>query len=154
MHQGIPTKLVTAHVGDRTVGIDIMAVRKILPYSEPTRLPHQAGYVMGVINLRGTVLPVFDLASRLGWERSNSDDRSVMIVTESQGREQAMIVDAEGDIMEIDPGTVQPPPTIEGLASRFVSGLVETGEQGGSADAATRSMIVLLDSEALALSEG
>jgi purine-binding chemotaxis protein CheW len=151
MPASAPAKLVTARVGNRTVGIDIMAVRKILPYTAPTVLPHQAAHILGVINLRGTVVPVFDLAARLGWERSNDDSRSVMIVTEAGGRNQAMLVDAEGDIVELDPADVQPAPSIDGVASRFVSGLVETGEKNDSANAATRSMIVLLDSAALAL---
>lgn len=149
----MPVKVVTAKVGGRTIGIDIMAVRKIMPYTRPTPLPHQAEHVLGVINLRGTILPVFDLASRLGWDKSVDESRSVIMVAEAQGREQAMVVDAEGDILAVDPQRVQPAPTIDGVASNYVRGLLEVGDRRGRQAASERSMIVLLDPDALALSD-
>jgi hypothetical protein len=61
-------ELITFEVGGQVFGIDIMAIREIRAWSPTTRLPRVPHYVSGVVNLRGTVLPVIDLAARLGWE--------------------------------------------------------------------------------------
>ncbi len=60
-------QFITFQIGEQVLGIDIMAVREIRAWSPTTALPHVANYVRGVVNLRGTVLPVMDLRARLGW---------------------------------------------------------------------------------------
>jgi purine-binding chemotaxis protein CheW len=61
-------ELITFEVGGQVFGLDIMAIREIRAWTPATRLPRVPHYVAGVVNLRGTVLPVIDLAARLGWE--------------------------------------------------------------------------------------
>ena len=74
-------QLITFHLGTQSFGLDIMAIREILAWSPTTRLPHVPHYVAGVVNLRGTVLPVIDLAARLGWEPTSPNDlRHVLLI--------------------------------------------------------------------------
>ena len=68
-------QLITFHLGTQSFGLDIMAIREIRAWSPTTRLPHVPHYVAGVVNLRGTVLPVIDLAARLGWEPTSPTER-------------------------------------------------------------------------------
>ena len=72
-------QLITFQLGAQSFGLDILVIREIRAWSPTTRLPHVPSYVAGVVNLRGTVLPVVDLAARLGWERVDPIDMSSLL---------------------------------------------------------------------------
>src|SRR3546814_18377825 len=72
------SQLITFQIGEQFLGVDIMAIREIRAWSPTTLLPHVPDYVRGVINLRGTVLPVIDLAARLGWGLTAPPGRPVI----------------------------------------------------------------------------
>src|SRR3546814_18433116 len=74
------SQLITFQIGEQLLGVDIMAIREIRAWSPTTLLPHVPDYVRGVINLRGNVLPVNDLAARLGWGLTEPTGRHVIIV--------------------------------------------------------------------------
>ena len=77
-------QLITFEIGDRRLGIDIMAIREIRAWSPTTPLPNVPAHVRGVVNLRGVVLPVIDLSQRLGWGTTDFGDldlRSIGIAT-------------------------------------------------------------------------
>ena len=78
-----------------------MSVREIRGWTRATSLPHSPPYVRGVINLRGTVLPVVDLAQRLGLPAASSRDRNVIIVVDLDGRTVGLLVDAVSDILAL-----------------------------------------------------
>ena len=59
-------QFITFQIGEQYLGVDIMAIREIRAWTPTTMLPHVPSHVRGVVNLRGTVLPVIDLAARLG----------------------------------------------------------------------------------------
>ncbi|MPT48938.1 MAG: chemotaxis protein CheW [Sphingobium sp.] len=104
-------QLITFRLGEQSFGLDIMTIREIRAWSPATRLPHVPSYVAGVVNLRGTVLPVIDLAARLGWEAAVPTDRHVIIVVQTGGQLRGLIVDAVSDIVTIQEDAIQPPPT-------------------------------------------
>ena len=103
-------QLITFRLGEQSFGLDIMAIREIRAWSPATRLPHVPPYVAGVVNLRGTVLPVIDLAARLGWEPANPTDRHVIIVAQVGTQLRGLIVDAVSDIVTAQEEEMQPPP--------------------------------------------
>jgi len=103
-------QLITFRLGEQSFGLDIMAIREIRAWSPATRLPHVPPYVAGVVNLRGTVLPVIDLAARLGWEPANPTDRHVIIVAQVGTQLRGLIVDAVSDIVTAQDEEMQPPP--------------------------------------------
>ena len=118
-------QLITFHLGSQSFGLDIMAIREIRAWSPTTRLPHVPHYVAGVVNLRGTVLPVIDLAARLGWEPTTPTDRHVIIVAQIAGQLRGLIVDAVSDIVTAQEEDIQPPPatSTDGVVP-YLEGLV------------------------------
>ena len=118
-------QLITFHLGNQSFGLDIMAIREIRAWSPTTRLPHVPPYVVGVVNLRGTVLPVIDLAARLGWEPVSPTDRHVIIVAQINGQLRGLIVDAVSDIVTAQDEDIQPPPaTGSDAVVPYLEGLV------------------------------
>jgi purine-binding chemotaxis protein CheW len=77
-------RLVLFRLGDRLYGIDLEAVREILPVRRATRLPGSPAYVAGLINVRGTIVTVIDLGARLDGNSSLAADGSVMLVEHRQ----------------------------------------------------------------------
>jgi purine-binding chemotaxis protein CheW len=118
-------EVVAFHVGDEEFCIDIMAVREIRGWTQATALPHVPSYVRGVINLRGTVLPVIDLAVRFGGNSSKASARDVVIVTQVGTQLVGLLVDGVSDILTISKSSIQPTPNVASeLAETFVKGLI------------------------------
>lgn len=117
-------ELITFEVGGQVFGIDIMAIREIRAWSPATRLPRVPHYVAGVVNLRGSVLPVIDLAARLGWAATEPTPRHAIIVTQLGSQVCGLIVDSVSDIVTINHDSLQPPPaTANDSIVSFLEGL-------------------------------
>src|SRR3546814_9256080 len=119
------SQLITFQIGEQFLGVDIMAIREIWAWSPTTLLPHVPDYVRGVINLRGNVLPVIDLAARLGWGLTEPTGRHVIIVVRIDEQLHDLIVDAGNDIVTVDDEAMQAPPSPRtDSASAFLQDLV------------------------------
>jgi purine-binding chemotaxis protein CheW len=77
-------ELLTFRIAEQEYALDIMSVREIRGWTHATPLPHAPHYMKGVINLRGTVLPVMDLSTRLGLPKREQNDRNVIILFSPQ----------------------------------------------------------------------
>jgi len=118
-------KFIAFRVGGQLYCVDIMSVREIRGWIAATPLPHAQTFLRGVINLRGDVLPVVDLACRLGFPMSEPSARHVVVVLELPGQVVGFLVEAVSDIIEIAPGAVQPTPEVASAVARdFVRGVV------------------------------
>jgi len=118
------TELLSFRVGGQDYSVPIMSVREIRGSARATSLPHAPPYMRGVINLRGTVLPIVDLAARLGLDVEGDEARNVIIVVDLGERTAGLMVDAVSDILTIPDSEVQPPPDLAADGARgFVSGL-------------------------------
>jgi purine-binding chemotaxis protein CheW len=118
-------ELVSFRVGDQEFCIDIMSVREIRGWTPATAIPHSPKFVRGVINLRGVVLPVVDLASRLGLASTEPTARHVIIVTQIGPRIAGLLVDEVSDILSLDQNLIQPTPDVTShVARNFVRGVV------------------------------
>jgi len=127
---GDPMEFIAFHVGEQTFCIDIMTVREIRGWTPATPLPHAPGFVRGVINLRGTVLPVIDLAVRLALPTSEPTARHAVIVVQNQGQLVGLLVEAVSNIMMVNPDAIQPTPEIASEACRsFIKGIVASGKE-------------------------
>lgn len=91
---------------------NIMAIREIRGWTDTTPLPHVPHYVRGVINLRGTVLPVVDLKARLGLGLTDATPKHVIIVVTSGSHTTGVLVEAVSDIITLSAADIQPPPDI------------------------------------------
>ena len=111
-------------VGAQEFCVDIMGVREIRGWTPATPLPHSPAYVRGVINLRGAVLPIVDLASRFGLGQTEPTPRSVIIVAQVQKQTIGLLVDAVSDILMTSEASMQPTPDVASeMAKTFVKGV-------------------------------
>jgi purine-binding chemotaxis protein CheW len=103
----------------------IMAIREIRGWVDTTPLPNVPNYVRGVINLRGTVLPVIDLKARLGLGQTEVTPKNVIIVIDTDHRQTGLLVDAVSDIISVSSDDIQPPPEMmqNDSSSRYVEGI-------------------------------
>ena len=106
------TEYLSFGIGDHEYSVDIMSVREIRGWTKTTSLPHAPRYVRGGINLRGTVLPVVDLAMRLVLDESEPEERNVIIVVDVGSRVMGLRVDAVSDILSFSPDQLQAPPDV------------------------------------------
>jgi len=105
-------ELLSFKVGDQEYSVDIMLVREIRGWTRATPLPHSEEYVRGVINLRGAVLPIIDLACRLGLGATKTAERNVIIVVQIGEQSIGLLVDAVSDILSVSVRELQPPPDL------------------------------------------
>jgi purine-binding chemotaxis protein CheW len=125
-----PQEFIAFHVGEQTYCIDIITVREIRGWTPATPLPHAPSFVRGVINLRGSVLPVVDLAARLGLPIKEPTARHAVIVVQSNGQIVGLLVEAVSNIMTIAPDAIQPTPEVASELSRsFIQGIVAADQQ-------------------------
>lgn len=138
-------ELITFEVAGQIFALDIMAIREIRAWTPVTPMPRVPSYVAGVVNLRGTVLPVIDLAGRLGWAATEATPRHAIIVCQVNGQSQGLIVDSVSDIVALDTDNLQPPPTTgQEEVTPFLEGLAAIEDR----------MVMVLDLQALSSSEG
>lgn len=136
-------ELITFEVSGQIFALDIMAIREIRAWSPVTPMPRVPHYVAGVVNLRGTVLPVIDLAARLGWSATEATPRHAIIVCQVNGQSQGLIVDSVSDIVTFDSESLQAPPsTGDDSVVPFLEGLTAIEEK----------MVMVLDLPALSAS--
>ncbi|MEM6913646.1 MAG: chemotaxis protein CheW [Pseudomonadota bacterium] len=125
-----PMEVISFRVHEDEYCVNIMTVREIRGWSPATRLPHAPEYVRGVINLRGAVLPIIDLANRLGFEMTEPNERHVIIVAQIEGQLFGLLVDAVSDIMTVTQDDLQPTPNIGSESARaFVKKVIAREEQ-------------------------
>ncbi|PIE07308.1 MAG: chemotaxis protein CheW [Rhodobacterales bacterium] len=117
-------ELLSFLVGGQDYCVDIMSVREIRGGTRATPLPHAPRFMRGVINLRGTVLPIMDLACRLEIDTGADRERNVIIVVANGERTVGLIVDAVSDILAVTEEEMQPPPDLKADSDHsFISAL-------------------------------
>ncbi len=120
-----PRELITFLIGAQEFCVDIMSVREIRGWTPATPLPHSPGFVRGVINLRGAVLSIVDLAARLGLPATEPSARHVIIVAQVGHQIVGLLVDAVSDILTVTSDTIQPTPDVASdMARSFVRGVL------------------------------
>jgi len=118
-------ELTSFKIGEQEFCVDIMAVREIRGWTPATPLPQSPEYVVGIINLRGAVLPVIDLAARLGLGRTTPSDRHVIVVARIGEQWVGLLVDAVSDILATTDDTIQAAPDVScNSVKRFVKGVL------------------------------
>ena len=116
----------TFHLQDGIYAIDILQVLEIRGNAPVTPLPGTPGFVKGIMNLRGAIVPVIDLSIRLGLEPAIGFSRfAVMIVTRTQGKLLALIADAANEVITVPANGLSKPPSVaENEDNRFIRGVV------------------------------
>jgi purine-binding chemotaxis protein CheW len=141
-------QVLTFILGNETYGVDILRVQEIRGWSAVTKIPQAPAHVLGVLNLRGSIVPIVDLRMRLSLERAEYTAVTVIIVlsvvTESSRRDFGVVVDGVSDVVDVNESEVRPAPDLGARAATdYIRGLVPVAER----------MVVLLDIDRLIGSE-
>jgi purine-binding chemotaxis protein CheW len=139
---GIARQVLTFALGDEVYGVDILRLKEIRGWSPVTRLPHSPPAVLGVLNLRGVVVPIIDLRVRFGLPAAEFTAITVIIVlslrTGRGDQEFGIVVDKVLDVVDIAAGQVKPTPaTAASVAGEVIEGIVTVDDL----------MLILLDAE-------
>ncbi|KQT86394.1 chemotaxis protein CheW [Aurantimonas sp. Leaf443] len=127
---GNSVEMVAFQIGHREFCVDIALVREIKGWMPTTTIPHAPHYILGVVNLRGLVLPVVDLAARLGFPATVPTKRHVIVVVDVEGQVFGLLVDAVSDIFSVTPEMMSVAPEISGeMARSFISAVVSIGDR-------------------------
>jgi len=111
-------------LGSEEYGIDILAVQEIRGYDSVTRLPEAPEFIKGIINLRGTIVPVVDLRIKFKLGEPVYDAFTVMIVLQVEGRVVGIVVDSVSDVVRLKPQDIAPPPEFgAAFDTRYLMGL-------------------------------
>ncbi len=122
---GRGAELLSVRLGDQEFALDIMSVREIRGWIASTPLPHAPPYIKGMINLRGVILAIVDLAERLALPTHEPNASSVVVVVEIRGRVVGLVVDGVCDIITVTDDMVQSPPDMgSDPAHQLVEGLL------------------------------
>ena len=111
-------KYLTFLVGDVGYGIEISYVVEIISVQEITLVPHTHAYVKGIINLRGTVVPVIDMGMRFGHGEIVYTDKTCIIVLSMDDMSVGILVDGVQDVSNIDDENIQEPPKTTGNSTK------------------------------------
>jgi purine-binding chemotaxis protein CheW len=132
-------------LGAEEYGIDILRVQEIRGYEPPTRIANSPDFIKGVVNLRGTIVPVVDMRLRFALPDVQYNSFTVVIVLNIAGRTIGMVVDSVSDVLELQPGQIKPAPEFNAaVESSYITGLgtVKTGQDA-------ERMLILLDIECI-----
>ena len=117
-------QLVTFSIGVEEFGVDILKVQEIIRTMEITKVPRAQDFVVGVINLRGKVIPIIDLRRRFGLDSKAHDKHTRIIVIEINDMIVGFVVDSVSEVLRIPASTVEPPPpVVAGVESEYISGV-------------------------------
>jgi len=124
----------TFAVTGESFGIAIVSIKEIIEYRATTEVPMMPDFIRGIINLRGRVVPVIDLAVRFGRARGEVTPRTCIVIVEArQGGEQhdlGVVVDAVSAVAEIPDADIEPAPSFGAkLRSEFITGMGKIGEK-------------------------
>ena len=123
-------ELIAFTLGDQDFCIEVKSVREIRSWTPATALPHSPGYVRGVINLRGIVLPVMDMSLRLAMKPIQPSPAHVIIVTEIGSQIVGLLVDAVSDIFTISGDKIQPAPDVsKDMDRELIRGMIPMDER-------------------------
>ncbi|MDY6990366.1 MAG: chemotaxis protein CheW [Thermodesulfobacteriota bacterium] len=111
-------------LGEQVHGIEILKIREVVSYRTITPLPNMRGFIKGIINLRGVILPVFDLRQKFRLPETTYTVFHSIIVMEILGRVMGVIVDEISDVVELYPEEVQPTANLPpGVQTEYIKGI-------------------------------
>lgn len=144
------SQYLTFLLGDEEYGINILSVQELRGWTPVSRLPDMPPHILGVLNLRGEIIPVVDLRRRFGMKPAECGPTTVVVVVRAKRQESdesipvGLIVDAVSETHTITTEQIQPPPKIGvGVDSEHITGLFAFEEK----------MIILLDINELVMSD-
>lgn len=123
-------KIIVFKLKDEEYGVDVKQVKSIERMEKITRVPNTPPYVMGVINLRGIVIPIIDLRNRFGFEQDDYNEHTRIIIVKVEDIEVGLIVDAANDVLDIPTNLIEPAPkVVGGVESVYIYGVAKISDR-------------------------
>lgn len=133
-------ELLTFRLGDEQYGIDILKVQEIRRYESVTRIANAPDFVKGVINMRGTIVPILDLRIRFRFPEVVYDEFTVVVILNVDNRIIGIVVDAVSDVISLAADEIREAPEFGSqLDTDYLAGLASVGQR----------MLIIVDIEAL-----
>ncbi|MCX7163241.1 MAG: chemotaxis protein CheW [Rhodocyclales bacterium] len=125
---GEANQYLTFTLSSEMFAVGILNVKEIIEYGNLTEIPMMPAFIRGVINLRGAVVPVLDLAVRFGGKTSDAQRRTCIVIVEMQQEESrhdmGLMVDAVSEVLEIPASEIEPPPSFGAkIRADFIAGM-------------------------------
>ena len=122
------SQFLTFQLGDEVYGVDILRVQEIKGYTTVTKIPNQPSYIKGVMNLRGTIVPIIELRTKIGMETIDYTAHTVIVVVVVQDRIMGFVVDSVSDVLNISKQDIQAPPEFGTKVDvSFLNGIAKCG---------------------------
>jgi purine-binding chemotaxis protein CheW len=135
-----PNEFLTFALGGEEYGIEILKVQEIRGYEKPTTIANSPPFIKGVINLRGTIVPIIDMRVKFNLESAEYNAFTVVIILNVAGRVVGIVVDSVSDVITVAPDQLRPAPEFSSeLETTYILGLGTLGER----------MLILMDIERL-----
>ena len=129
-NNGRAREMIAFRIGAQEFCIPVTSIREIRSWTPATPIPHAPGFVLGVVNLRGIVLPIIDLAARIGHRPAEPTARHAIMVAEVGDQVAGLLVDGVSDILTIADEQIQPTPDVASeMAKAFVLGVISLDER-------------------------
>ncbi len=137
-----PSQFLTFHLAKEVFAIDISKIKEVLEFSSVTKIPRTPDFMCGVINLRGSVVPVVDLRLKFGLAKSAKTVNTCIIIIDVTQEESTTVIGAMADsvqeVVELSPEQIEAPPKIgTGLRTDFIRGMGKKNDH----------FIILLDTD-------
>lgn len=130
----------TFRLDQEEYGIDILKVQEIRGYEQPTRIANAPAFIKGVVNLRGTIVPIVDMRLKFNCAQADYNSFTVVIILNLRDRVVGIVVDSVSDVMELSAENIRSAPDVESaIDNGCILGLGSVGER----------MLILLDIEKL-----
>jgi len=124
---GDTLEIIAFRLHDQEFCVKTTTIREIRGWAPSTPIPHAPADVIGVMNLRGSVIPIIDLAYKLGMKSTVANERSAIVVAEVHNMVIGMLVDRVSDILTISSSQVQPVPEVTASFDRaYCEGIIAT----------------------------
>lgn len=118
----------TFRLGDEDYGMEIFHVIEIVGIQKITEVPGMPEYMKGVINLRGSVIPVMDVRLKFEMPNRQYDDRTCLVVVQVDETLTALIVDCVNEVSEIPSDQIEAPPRVDKSGKHYISGMGKVGD--------------------------
>lgn len=122
-------QLLTFTLNEQDFGVDILRVQEIRNFTRFTPIPNMPPCIKGVMNLRGTIVPVVDLRSKFDMPSMDYSQFTVIIVVNVGTKIMGLIVDAVSDVLDVQADAIEPTPALSGIDTSFITGLAKSGER-------------------------
>lgn len=123
-------QFVVFKLGNEEYGIDIMQVKEIVPYKEPVRVPNTPGFIEGIVNLRGEIIPIVNLKKRFNIPGESINEETRVIVMNIDSKQIGFIVDDASEVITISSDNIETAPDIiAGIERKYITGIGKIEER-------------------------